>query len=93
MYIWPYLHRLAGCYENLSGGQTGDALVDFTGGVNEVIDIHADGYQTDEVKQQELFERLYQGHDHHKALISCSISVRGVCLYLHVIIILCIYAI
>ena len=31
--------RLAGCYEVLAGGQTGEALVDFTGGVNEPIDL------------------------------------------------------
>ena len=66
--------RLAGCYESLSGGLTGDALVDFTGGVNEAIDIREGGYQTDEVKQVDLFEKLHHAHT-HKSLISCSIAV------------------
>ena len=56
------------------GGQTGDALVDFTGGVNESIDIHEGGYQTDDTKQLDLFENLFKAHK-HKALISCSIAV------------------
>ena len=29
--------RLAGSYHSISGGQTGDALVDFTGGVSEFM--------------------------------------------------------
>lgn len=66
--------RLAGSYEALTGGQTGDALVDFTGGVNEAIDIREGGYQSDEQKQQELFVKMEHGHD-HKSLISCSIAV------------------
>ena len=71
--IFP-LFRLAGSYEALSGGQTGDALVDFTGGVNEAIDIREGGYQNDETKQQELFVKMEHGHS-HKSLISCSIHV------------------
>lgn len=71
---WRF-HRLAGCYEALAGGQTGDALVDFTGGVNEAIDIKSGGYQTDDAKQQELFDQIHHAHENHKALISCSISV------------------
>ena len=66
--------RLAGSYEALTGGQTGDALVDFTGGVNEAIDIREGGYQSDEAKQQELFVKMEHGHS-HKSLISCSIHV------------------
>ncbi len=68
--------RLAGSYEALAGGQTGDALVDFTGGVNDSVDIREGGYRDDEAKQLELFHRLLHGSDHHKALISCSIAVR-----------------
>ena len=66
--------RLAGCYQALAGGQTGDALVDFTGGVNEHIDIKEGGYSQDETKQVELFKKVFHAHD-NGALISCSISV------------------
>ncbi len=68
--------RLAGCYEALAGGQTGDALVDFTGGVNDSVDIRGGGYSDDEAKQLKLFHQLLHGMEHHKALISCSIAVR-----------------
>ena len=47
---------MAGSYEALAGGQTGDALVDFTGGVNEAINIGEGGYENDEDKKTELFE-------------------------------------
>lgn len=83
--FFSFSPRLAGSYEALTGGQTGDALVDFTGGVNEAIDIHEGGYQSDEAKQQELFIKMEHGHS-HKSLISCSIHVcmcvqsQGVCL-------------
>ena len=74
---FTFFPRLAGSYEALSGGQTGDALVDFTGGVNETIDIREGGYQGDEAKQQELFVKMEHGHN-HKSLISCSIHVCAV---------------
>ena len=50
---------IPGCqlhYEVLAGGQTGEALVDFTGGVNEPIDLRAGGYSSDEEKKIELFD-------------------------------------
>jgi len=34
-----FYFRLNGCYENLNGGFAQDALVDFTGGISEFIDI------------------------------------------------------
>ena len=50
---------MAGCYEALSGGQTGDAMVDFTGGVDEVIDLVGGGYRGDDEKRKALFKVLY----------------------------------
>ena len=50
------LYRLASCYEALTGGQTGDAMVDFTGGVDEVIDLAGGGYRGDEEKKKALFK-------------------------------------
>ena len=47
---------MAGSYEALTGGQTGDALVDFTGGVNEPLTIRDGSYESDEVKRKELFQ-------------------------------------
>ena len=58
----------------MAGGQTGDALVDFTGGVNEAIDIREGGYQSDVAKQEDLFSKMLHAHE-HKSLISCSIAV------------------
>ena len=51
--------------------------MDFTGGVNEAIDIREGGYQSDDLKQKELFVKMEHGH-RHKSLISCSIAVSGV---------------
>ncbi|CAI8004166.1 Calpain-5, partial [Geodia barretti] len=56
------------------GGQTGDALVDFTGGVNEAINIGEGGYENDEDKKTELFEKMVEAQK-HKAMISCSIAL------------------
>lgn len=50
------IYRLAGCYEALTGGQTGDAMVDFTGGVDEVINLVGGGYRGDEEKKKTLFK-------------------------------------
>jgi len=40
----------------LSGGQTGDAMVDFTGGVDDVIDLVGGGYRDDGEKSRMLFK-------------------------------------
>ena len=48
--------------------------MDFTGGINEAIDIREGGYQSDDGKQRELFVKVEHGH-RHKSLISCSIAV------------------
>lgn len=70
------VHRLAGCYEALDGGNTADALVDFTGGVSEPIDLLEGGFAEDEAKRNALFERVLKVHN-RGGLISCSIKVRN----------------
>ncbi|XP_026047272.1 calpain-5-like [Astatotilapia calliptera] len=64
--------KMYGCYEALDGGNTADALVDFTGGVSEPMDLIENGYKQDEQKQHELFERVLKVHN-RGGLISCSI--------------------
>lgn len=69
--------RLSGCYEALDGGNTADALVDFTGGVSEPIDLTEGDYIADEAKRNLLFERVLKVHN-RGGLISCSIKVSNV---------------
>lgn len=72
MCVFP---RMFGCYEALDGGNTADALVDFTGGVSEPLDLMENGLKEDEEKRNELFERVLKVHN-RGGLISCSIRVR-----------------
>ncbi|PKU32791.1 calpain-5 [Limosa lapponica baueri] len=67
--------KLSGCYEALDGGNTADALVDFTGGVSEPIDLTEGDYIADEAKRNLLFERVLKVHN-RGGLISCSIKRR-----------------
>ncbi|KAE8627958.1 hypothetical protein XENTR_v10007234 [Xenopus tropicalis] len=64
--------KLAGCYEALDGGNTADALVDFTGGVSEPIELTEGHFVTDVEKRNDLFERVLKVHN-RGGLISCSI--------------------
>lgn len=68
--------RVYGCYEALDGGNTADALVDFTGGVSEPVDLLEGQMATDEVARNQLFERVLKVHN-RDGLISCSIRVRS----------------
>lgn len=70
------LPRLAGCYQALDGGNTADALVDFTGGVSEPIDLTEGDFANDEGKRNQLFERVLKVHS-RGGLISASIKVRA----------------
>ncbi|KAM8975311.1 calpain-5 [Pelodytes ibericus] len=65
--------KLSGCYEALDGGNTADALVDFTGGVSEPIELSEENYVTDAEKRNDLFERVLKVHN-RGGLISCSIK-------------------
>ncbi|KAM5180848.1 calpain-5 [Mantella aurantiaca] len=65
--------KLTGCYEALDGGNTADALVDFTGGVSEPIELSEGDYATDANKRNDLFERVLKVHT-RGGLISCSIK-------------------
>ncbi|XP_013888263.1 calpain-5 [Austrofundulus limnaeus] len=64
--------KMCGCYEGLDGGNTADALVNFTGGVSEPMDLTENGFKTNEEKRKELFDRVLKVHD-RGGLISCSI--------------------
>ncbi|XP_060032711.1 calpain-5 isoform X4 [Erinaceus europaeus] len=66
--------KLAGCYQALDGGNTADALVDFTGGVSEPIDLTEGNFASDEAKRNQLFERVLKVHS-RGGLISASIKV------------------
>lgn len=65
---------MSGCYEALDGGNTADALVDFTGGVSEPMDLVESDFKEDGEKRNELFERVLKVHN-RGGLISCSIRV------------------
>lgn len=68
------MSRLSGCYESLEGGNTGDAVVDFSGAVAEAINLEAEAYYKDQKKQDQLFEDLLKVYD-RGGIISCSIKV------------------
>lgn len=65
--------KLTGCYEALDGGNTADALVDFTGGVTEPVELSEGDYLNDADKRNELFERVLKVHN-RGGLISSSIK-------------------
>ncbi|XP_062992554.1 calpain-5-like [Elgaria multicarinata webbii] len=64
--------KLNGCYEALEGGNTAEALVDFTGGISELLTLDEGGLSGDPEKQKELFQQLRKARS-RAALISCSI--------------------
>uniref|UniRef100_A0A671SXQ0 Calpain-5-like n=1 Tax=Sinocyclocheilus anshuiensis TaxID=1608454 RepID=A0A671SXQ0_9TELE len=64
--------KLCGCYEALDGGNTADALVDFTGGVSEPMDLLEGKIIQEEEARNQLFERVLKVHS-RGGLISCSI--------------------
>ncbi|CAL8267610.1 unnamed protein product [Merluccius merluccius] len=65
--------KLSGCYESLDGGNTGDAVVDFSGAVAESINLEEEAYHQEKEKEEHLFEDLLKVFD-RGGLISCSIK-------------------
>nr|XP_056715401.1 calpain-6 [Euleptes europaea] len=65
--------KLAGCYEALDGGNTAEAIVDFTGAVAESIDMTKGKYARDISEQMRLFEELLKVQK-REGLISCYIT-------------------
>lgn len=66
--------RLNGCYEALEGGNTAEALIDFTGGVSEPLSLDRETLNLHSNQRKELFHSLAKVHE-RKALITCSIRV------------------
>ncbi|XP_030648208.1 calpain-5-like [Chanos chanos] len=64
--------KLSGCYESLSGGNTGDAVVDFSGAVTEPVDLVAEGYSDKPKEREALFDDLLKVYE-RGGIISCSI--------------------
>ncbi|XP_027886711.1 calpain-5-like [Xiphophorus couchianus] len=68
--------KLFGCYESLAGGNTGDAVVDFSGAVVEAIDLQKEKYYADQNKQDKIFEDLLKAWN-RGGIISSSIKPQG----------------
>lgn len=66
---------MAGSYEALEAGNPADALVDFTGGVSETIDLVKGNYINDLEKRKLLHQKLVKLMERN-ALSSASIKVR-----------------
>jgi len=70
--------KIHGSYEALDGGNLSDALVDFTGGVSELITLENDTgskLYDDEEKKTELYNRVFQEVTEH-ALVCCAIRAK-----------------
>ncbi|XP_077387028.1 calpain-5-like [Festucalex cinctus] len=65
--------KTCGCYEALDGGNTADALVDFTGGVSQSVCISESGVQDSAENLAELFKRVVKVHE-RGGLISASVE-------------------
>ncbi|XP_037539546.1 calpain-5-like [Nematolebias whitei] len=64
--------KLNGCYEALEGGNTAEALIDFTGGVSEPLSLDCQALSLHSDQRKTLFQTLSEVHE-HKSLITCSI--------------------
>lgn len=66
--------RLNCCYEALEGGNTTEALIDFTGGVSEPLSLDREALGLHAEQRRTLFQTLAKAHE-RKSLITCSIRV------------------
>uniref|UniRef100_A0A8C6WW02 Si:dkey-19b23.13 n=1 Tax=Neogobius melanostomus TaxID=47308 RepID=A0A8C6WW02_9GOBI len=64
--------KLNGCYEALEGGNTAEALIDFTGGVSEPLSLDREALSLHSDQRRALFQTLAKAHE-RKALITCFI--------------------
>ncbi|XP_053199328.1 calpain-5-like isoform X2 [Scomber japonicus] len=64
--------KLNGCYEALEGGNTAEALIDFTGGVSEPLSLDREALCLHSDQRKVFFQTLAKAHE-RKALITCSI--------------------
>ncbi|XP_034712844.1 calpain-5-like isoform X1 [Etheostoma cragini] len=64
--------KLNGCYEALEGGNTTEALIDFTGGVSEPLSLDCEALSLHSNQRRAFFQSLAYAHE-SKALITCSI--------------------
>ncbi|XP_028998668.1 calpain-5-like [Betta splendens] len=64
--------KLNGCYEALEGGNTAEALIDFTGGVSEPLTLDREALALYSDQRRAFFQTLAKAHE-CKALITCSI--------------------
>ncbi|KAG8267803.1 hypothetical protein J6590_041717 [Homalodisca vitripennis] len=60
--------KLHGSYDALREGHLCDALVDFTGGVSEVVDLQAEEFSENEDKRATLLETLLQEVSDHSVM-------------------------
>ena len=70
--------RLHGCYAVLDGGNLSDALVDFTSGVSEVIDLNTiiSQLRGDPEAKKAFFNTMQKELEDH-ALMCCAIQTSG----------------
>ncbi|XP_049803377.1 calpain-5-like [Schistocerca nitens] len=66
--------KLHGSYDGLHGGHMADALVDFTGGVSEIIDMRANEYADSHDKRSSLFDILSaEMRNHSLVCAACTV--------------------
>ena len=84
IHAFKNLFRLHGCYAVLDGGNLSDALVDFTSGVSEVIDLNSiiSDLRVDKDARKIFFNTLQREMEDH-ALMCCAVQVSYTYLFLN----------